>query len=103
MTDYTLVMQASINQGLKACEMSNWNDFDHEDVRAVAISIFIQKSKEGNITAMQAKPYAGAGSGKPFTPRGDAEKYGVCKDCGAPNAESKAGKRYCSKLCWKES
>ncbi len=29
------------------------------------------------------------------------EDLGECSKCGAPNKLSKAGKPYCSKLCWK--
>lgn len=31
-----------------------------------------------------------------------AGELGNCKDCGAPNKKSQAGKLYCSKICWEK-
>lgn len=34
---------------------------------------------------------------------GELNELGECSKCGAPNKLSKAGKKYCSKLCWKNT
>lgn len=41
------------------------------------------------------------GERKPFVPQPSASGN-KCPKCGSPMAMSKAGKEYCSKLCWKD-
>jgi hypothetical protein len=103
MNEQRVAMLASLlAEAKEALTRANVSGYTPEDVRAIAISLYIQESKDGSKSPARGQR-DGYTSPAPQSQKNapSSANLGVCARCGAPNRWSdRAGKAYCSAKCW---